>query len=85
MIEEFKYGLRDEQYMNIHSLIKIMNSLNEINYCDYEIMLLMMKRIEKILHVPEDNRIKFEERHYQIEKKGYYGKNIVNQKHVLKN
>ena len=78
--------MKGSNYLKLESIIDIMESLIEMKYVDYEIIHLTIKKIEKILRIPEEKREKFEERNYQIEKKNYYNKSQYNiEKNLIEN
>ena len=52
--------MRGSNYLKLESIIDIMESLIEMKYVDYEIIHLTIKKIEKILRIPEEKREKFE-------------------------
>ena len=55
----------------------VLNALCEMNYLDYEILRLVMLKIEKILKIPAEESIRYEPRPFQIEKAGYYKHRVI--------
>lgn len=77
-VEEVKYSLSESAYIQNHNIVILLDALCELNYADIEILRLAMVKIENILEVPAQDRINFEQRSYQVEKKSYYKNDLLN-------
>lgn len=48
-IEEVKYALSDKAYISTENIVKVLDGLSQLNYLDYEIVMLVTAKIENYL------------------------------------